>query len=54
MDTLIFAGMLGVLILMYRQRSRPAIVASWWIVTIVCCLFLKVHITSGLGLGLTW
>ncbi|WP_448463997.1 DUF5993 family protein [Mycolicibacterium sp. XJ870] len=54
MDTIIFAGMLGALVLMYKQRSRRVIIASWWIVMIVCCAFLKVHITSSLGLGLTW
>lgn len=54
MDTLILAGLLGVLILIWKQGSRRSVLAAWWIVLLLCAGLLKYHITSGLGLGLTW
>ncbi|MFF2552890.1 DUF5993 family protein [Nocardia sp. NPDC058058] len=54
MDTLILAGLLGVLYLILTQRSRRAILTGWWIAAIACGVLLKLHITSSLGLGLTW
>jgi len=54
MDTLIFAGLLATVAMMYQQRSRRAVLGGWWIVFVLTCLLLGHHITSGLGLGLTW
>ncbi|WP_405133649.1 DUF5993 family protein [Nocardia sp. NBC_01388] len=54
MDTLILLGLLGVLILIYQQNSRRSILAAWWIVALLSAVLLKLHITSSLGLGLTW
>ncbi|WP_330183583.1 DUF5993 family protein [Nocardia sp. NBC_01503] len=54
MDTLILAGLLCVLFLIVGQSSRRAILSAWWVVVIACGVLLKVHITSSLGLGLTW
>ncbi|WP_169812580.1 DUF5993 family protein [Nocardia acidivorans] len=54
MDTLILAGLLCVLFLIVRRSSRRAILAAWWVVTLACGVLLKLHITSSLGLGLTW
>jgi hypothetical protein len=42
MDTLLFAGLLAIVAMMYRQRSRRVVLLLWH------------HITGGLGLGLTW
>ncbi|WP_162958165.1 DUF5993 family protein [Nocardia yunnanensis] len=54
MDTLILAGLLGVLFLIWKQGSHRRVLAAWWIVLLVCAGLLKYHITSGLGLGYTW
>ncbi|MEU1207029.1 DUF5993 family protein [Nocardia sp. NPDC005825] len=54
MDTLILAGLLGILVLIWKQGSRRSVLAAWWVVALVCAGLLKYHITSSLGLGLTW
>lgn len=54
MDTLILAGLLGVLILIYRESSRRSILTAWFVAALACGFLLKLHITSSLGLGLTW
>ncbi|WP_169813243.1 DUF5993 family protein [Nocardia jejuensis] len=54
MDTIIWAGLLATLVLIYRQRSRAVVLAAWWVMLIATALLLRHHITSGLGLGLTW
>ncbi|KZM68928.1 hypothetical protein AWN90_14295 [Nocardia terpenica] len=54
MDTIIFAGLLTVVALLYRQRSRRWVLAGWWIVLVATLLLLWHHITGDLGLGLTW
>ncbi|MGW0248085.1 DUF5993 family protein [Nocardia goodfellowii] len=54
MDTLIFGGLLFTLFAIYAQRSRRVVIAAWWVVLIACLVLLRHHITSGLGLGLTW
>ncbi|WP_203217883.1 DUF5993 family protein [Nocardia terpenica] len=54
MDTIIFAGLLTVVALLYRQRSRRWVLAGWWIVLVLTLLLVSHHITGGLGLGLTW
>lgn len=54
MDTLLFAGLLATVAMMYRQRSRRVVLGAWWIVFVFTCLLLWHHITGGLGLGLTW
>ncbi|MFE3986528.1 DUF5993 family protein [Nocardia tengchongensis] len=54
MDTLILAGLLGILVLIWKQGSHRTVSAARWVVALVCAGLLKYHITSGLGLGLTW
>ncbi|MEC3913537.1 DUF5993 family protein [Nocardia sp. CDC160] len=54
MDTLILAGLLGIVFLIWKQSPRTRILAAWWVVALVCAGLLKYHITSSLGLGLTW
>ncbi|GAB2654530.1 DUF5993 family protein [Nocardia goodfellowii] len=54
MDTLIFGGLLFTLFAIYAQRSRRVVLAAWWVVLVACLVLLRHHITSGLGLGLTW
>ncbi|APB01831.1 DUF5993 family protein [Nocardia seriolae] len=54
MDTLILAGLLVVLILIWKQGPRRRAPAAWWIVALLCAGLVKYHITGGLGLGLTW
>lgn len=54
MDTLIFGGLLITLVLIYRDSVRRTVLAAWFITFFLCLLLLKLHITSGLGLGLTW
>ncbi|GAB2529057.1 DUF5993 family protein [Nocardia heshunensis] len=54
MDTLILAGLLGVLFLIWKDGSRRRVLAAWWIVVLLCAGLLKYHITSSLGLGYTW
>ncbi|MFD3701921.1 DUF5993 family protein [Nocardia sp. NPDC058658] len=54
MDTVIFAALLLALVLIFRDSSRRAVLTAWWISFVLCAVLLKVHITSGLGLGLTW
>ncbi|MEU8897922.1 DUF5993 family protein [Nocardia sp. NPDC048505] len=54
MDTLIFGGLLFVLFAIFTQRSRRVVLLAWWIVLIASLILLRHHITSGLGLGLTW
>ncbi|RDI61460.1 DUF5993 family protein [Nocardia pseudobrasiliensis] len=54
MDTIIFAGLLVVVVGLYRRRSRRWVLAGWWLVLVLTLILLRHHITSGLGLGLTW
>ncbi|WP_169814710.1 DUF5993 family protein [Nocardia crassostreae] len=54
MDTLILAGLLCVVYLIYKPSPRRTILWGWWIAFFAVCALLKYHITSGLGLGLTW
>ncbi|MFI8977373.1 DUF5993 family protein [Nocardia asteroides] len=54
MDTLIFGGLLVTLVLICRDSRRKAVLTAWWVTFALCLLLLKLHITSGLGLGLTW
>ncbi|WP_157535123.1 DUF5993 family protein [Nocardia inohanensis] len=54
MDTLIVAGLLTVVYLIWNQGSRRSMLTAWWIVALVTGALLKYHITSSLGLGLTW
>ncbi|MGV9413032.1 DUF5993 family protein [Nocardia sp. NPDC003693] len=54
MDTLILAGLLCVLFLIFRESSRRSVLTGWFLALLACGLLLKLHITSSLGLGLTW
>lgn len=54
MDALIFLGLFATVVLMFRKDdSRPALFL-WWVTLIATGILLSHHITSGLGLGLTW
>lgn len=54
MDTLIFGGLLASLIVLFQQRSRHLVIGAWWVMLVATAVLLAHHITSGLGLGLTW
>ncbi|MEU0540014.1 DUF5993 family protein [Nocardia sp. NPDC005978] len=54
MDTLILMGLLCVLFLILRDSSRRSVLTGWFLAFLACGLLLRLHITSGLGLGLTW
>ncbi|MEU6764132.1 DUF5993 family protein [Streptomyces sp. NPDC046853] len=54
MDTLIFGGLLATLYALHRQRSRAALLGGWWIVLVLTVILLAHHITSSLGLGLSY
>lgn len=54
MDALIFLGLFVTAALLFRKDdSRPALIA-WWVTLVVTVFLLAHHITSGLGLGLSW
>ncbi len=54
MDALIFLGLfLTVALLFWKDDSRPALIV-WWITLVTTIFLLAHHITSGLGLGLSW
>ncbi|MFZ2509858.1 MAG: DUF5993 family protein [Gordonia sp. (in: high G+C Gram-positive bacteria)] len=54
MDALIFVGLLVSVVLLFRQeKSRTALIV-WWITMAATVFLLSHHITSGLGLGLSW
>ncbi len=54
MDTLIFGGLLATWWLLYRQRGRTVLLVGWWVVLAAVALLLSHHITSSLGLGLSY
>ncbi|MDI3423923.1 DUF5993 family protein [Streptomyces luteolus] len=54
MDTLIFGGLLATWLLLYRRRGRTAVLVGWWITLAAVALLLSQHITSSLGLGLSY
>lgn len=54
MDTLIFGGLLAMLIAMYRESSRTVVLGAWWIVLLAVILLMAHHITSGLALNLNY
>ncbi|WP_167471825.1 DUF5993 family protein [Nocardia arthritidis] len=54
MDTLIFGGLLYVLVVLDRGKPRRMVLAGWWILLIATILLMAHHITGGLGLGLNW
>ncbi|MEV0245175.1 DUF5993 family protein [Nocardia sp. NPDC050712] len=54
MDSLIWIGLLATWVVMFQQRSRRVQLALWWITLLATALLLRHHISSGLGLGLTW
>ncbi|MCC3767630.1 DUF5993 family protein [Streptomyces sp. UNOC14_S4] len=58
MDTLIFAGLLALVIALFRQapgrRGRMIVLGSWWVLLVVTLFLLAHHITSSLKLGLSY
>ncbi|MER5302992.1 DUF5993 family protein [Streptomyces lasiicapitis] len=54
MDTLIFGGLLATWLVLYRQRGRTLLLVGWWVVFGAVALLLSHHITSSLGLGLSY
>ncbi|GGP34816.1 hypothetical protein GCM10010278_08860 [Streptomyces melanogenes] len=52
MDTLIFGGLLVVVVGIWRRGVVG--VGVWWVVFVATCFLLAHHITSGLGLGLSY
>ncbi|WP_194833938.1 DUF5993 family protein [Nocardia sp. XZ_19_369] len=54
MDTLIFGGLLAVLVILCGQRSRRMVLGAWWVLLIASLLLMAHHITGGLGLGLNY
>ncbi|WP_169801203.1 DUF5993 family protein [Streptomyces kanamyceticus] len=54
MDTIIFAGLLATLVAIWQDRSRGVVLGAWAVVIALVAVLLNHHITSGLGLGLTY
>ncbi|EPH46516.1 DUF5993 family protein [Streptomyces aurantiacus] len=54
MDTLIFGGLLATWLVLYRRRGRTVLLVGWWVVFAAVALLLSHHITSSLGLGLSY
>ncbi|WP_371653503.1 MULTISPECIES: DUF5993 family protein [unclassified Streptomyces] len=52
MDTLIFGGLLVVVVGIWRRGVVGP--GAWWVVFVAVCFLLAHHITSGLGLGLSY
>ncbi|MEU8894058.1 DUF5993 family protein [Streptomyces sp. NPDC048442] len=54
MDTLIFGGMLATWLVLHQQRGRTFLLIGWWVLFAAAILLLAHHITSSLGLGLSY
>jgi hypothetical protein len=54
MDTIIFAGLLGALVAIWQERSRSVVLGVWAVVTVLTAVLLNHHVTSSLGLGLSY
>ncbi|MFI6939136.1 DUF5993 family protein [Streptomyces sp. NPDC050418] len=54
MDTLIFGGLLAALVVLFQDRPRRTVLAIWWVVLGATLALLSHHITSSLGLGLSY
>ncbi|RFU83944.1 hypothetical protein DY218_24795 [Streptomyces triticagri] len=54
MDTLIFGGLLATWLVLYRRRGRTVLLVCWWVVIAAVGVLLSHHITSSLGLGLSY
>lgn len=54
MDTLIFGGLLATWLVLYRRRDRTVLLVGWWVVLAAVVVLLSHHITSSLGLGLSY
>ena len=54
MDTLIFTGLFAAGLLLFTKNSSRIATILWWIVLVATIALLSHHITSGLGLGLSW
>ena len=54
MDTIIFAGLLGALVAIWQERSPSVVLGVWAVVTVLTAVLLHHHVTSSLGLGLSY
>ena len=54
MDTMIFIGLFATGLLLFTKNSSRIATILWWVVLAATIALLSHHITSGLGLGLTW
>ncbi|MHC0430876.1 DUF5993 family protein [Streptomyces sp. O3] len=54
MDTLIFGGLLALWWVLLKDHGRPLTHLLWWVLLGAVLLLLSHHITSSLGLGLSY
>lgn len=54
MDALIFVGLFATALMVFKKEESRSATILWWVVLAATIALLSHHITSGLGLGLTW